>query len=805
MLAKIVISGWRATVRDPLYVAINLTGLAFGFAAAILIALFLRYETSFESFVPDADRLARLTIALHIPGRSTLAIPAVASTVARDLVADMPGIEQAVRATPETYGVRRGTFEASEKVLVVDPGFLALFGLKLAHGDVAGALDRPDGVVLSQDAARKYFGTQNPLGETLEIGRGHVMQVTGVLAPVPSNSHLQLDIVISGRAGFSLLARRDAEPEPALFNFLTYVKLKPGTSVEAIRAALPDFLKRHPALPADQTDLIKPALDIQPLLDIHLHSFPLGELKPGTDPKTLWAFAAIGVLVLAVASINFITLLSARASRRALEVGVRKAVGAARMHLILQFLSETLIQAFAAMVLAVALVELALPSVSGFLGRTLDFSYWDDPLLGAALVTMVLAVGLVAGSYPALLMSAFRPGQVLKGEIPGGNRRRLRQGLVVVQFAISIGLIIATMIIGDQTDFARRRSLKLDQDPILLIGNLGQPFPRETIIALRGRIAALPGVRAVAASAVAPTDYSTSYATVETPGHPQAATVSIATDPAEPAFFGVYGLRPMAGRVLSPDNPTDNGEDAPVVLTKEAVRALGFASPQAAIDQSILIGAPQNGKVRTIVGVVPDFPIKSVRDGIEPLAFSPNLPSYSTLSVKLAHDAVPETVQAIDRIWAETVSDQPIRRSFLDERIEALYRDMTRESHVVVGLAGLSILVGCLGLFGLSAFAAEQRTKEIGIRKALGASTGQIVRLLMWDLAQPVLIANLVAWPAAWWAMQRWLDGFAWRIDLDFRPFLAAGGGALLLALLTTSAFALQAAHSRPILALRYE
>ena len=498
MLAKIVISGWRATVRDPLYVAINLTGLAFGFAAAILIALFLRYETSFENFVPDADRLARLTIALHIPGRSTLAIPAVASTVARDLVADMPGIEQAVRATPETYGVRRGTFEASEKVLVVDPGFLALFGLKLAHGDVAGALDRPDGVVLSQDAARKYFGTQNPLGETLEIGRGHVMQVTGVLAPVPSNSHLQLDIVISGRAGFSLLARRDAEPEPALFNFLTYVKLKPGTSVAAIRAALPDFLKRHPALPADQTDLIKPALDIQPLLDIHLHSFPLGELKPGTDPKTLWAFAAIGVLVLAVASINFITLLSARASRRALEVGVRKAVGAARMHLILQFLSETLIQAFAAMVLAVALVELALPSVSGFLGRTLDFSYWDDPLLGAALVTMVLAVGLVAGSYPALLMSAFRPGQVLKGEIPGGNRRRLRQGLVVVQFAISIGLIIATMIIGDQTDFARRRSLKLDQDPILLIGNLGQPFPRETIMALRGRIAALPGVRAVA-------------------------------------------------------------------------------------------------------------------------------------------------------------------------------------------------------------------------------------------------------------------------------------------------------------------
>ena len=805
MVAKLVISGWRAALRDPLYAAINLAGLAFGFAAAIMIALFLRYETSFENFVPEADRLARLTITLHIPGRSTLAIPAVGPTVARDLLAEMPGIEQAVRGTPETYGVRVGTFEASEKVLVADPGFLALFGLKMAVGDVATALDRPDGIVLSQAAARKYFGDQNPLGQTLEVGRGHVMQVSGVLAPVPRNSHLQLDIVISGRADFSLLAKQDAAPDPSRFNFLTYVKLKPGTSTEAIRAGLPDFLKRHPVMPADQTDVIKPVLDIQPLLDIHLHSFPLGEMKPGTDPQTLLAFAAIGSLILLVASINFVTLLSARASRRALEVGVRKAVGAARGQLILQFLCETLIQALAAMILAVALVELALPSVSAFLGRTLGFPYWDDPVVVATLVGMVLAVGLVAGSYPALALSAFRPGPVLKGEIPGGSRRRLRQSLVVVQFAISIGLIVSTVIITDQTDFARRRSLKLDQDPILLIGNLERPFPRQTLMALRDRIAALPGVRAVAASAIAPTDYSTSYSTVETPGHPQTAPISIATDPAEPAFFAVYGLRAIAGRVLSPDNSTDVGEEAPVVLTQEAVRALGFASPQAAVDQTIVIGAPQTTRVQTIVGVVPDFPIKSVRDGVEPLVFSPGLPSYGTLSIKLAADSIPDTVKTIDRIWAETITDQPIRRSFLDERIEALYRDLTRESRVFVSLAGLSILVGCLGLFGLSAFAAEQRTKEIGIRKALGASTGQIVRLLMWDLAQPVLIANFIAWPAAWWVMHRWLDGFAWRIDLDFRPFLAAGGGALVLALMTTSAYALQAARSRPVLALRYE
>ena len=805
MVGKILVSGWRATLRDPLHSLINLVGLALGFSAAILIALFLRYETSFENFVPDGDRIARLTIALHIPGRGAMAFPQVGPTMARDLLADMPEIETAIRVANDSVGVRRGTFEASEKVFDVDPGFLGFFGLALAAGNAATALDRPDGVVLSQDAARKYFGEQNPLGQTLDIAKGHVMQVTGVLAPVPLNSHLAPNILLPSRAAFTLIGRNDASPDPSLFNFMTYVKLRPGVSVAAIRARLPDFLRRHPPMPADQMANLTPDLGIQPLDDIHLHSFTMGEPKPGSDPQTLWAFAAIGILILLVAAINFVTLLSARASRRALEVGVRKAVGASRRQLVLQFLSETLIQSVAAMVLAVAIAELSLPAVSRFLGRSLGFAYWHDPVIAAALVGMVLVVGLVAGTYPALVLSAFRPGAVLKGDIPGGGRSRLRQILVVMQFAISIGLIVSTLVIAQQTDFARRRSLRLDADPILVIGNLGRPLPRETLTSLRNRIAALPGVRAAAASFVAPTDYSTGYTTADAPGHPHDAPISLFVDAAEPSFFQVYGLRPIAGRVLSPDNPTDDGENSPVVLTLEASRALGFASPQAAIDQPILLGSPQNTKTETIVGVVPDFPIKSVRDRVEPLVFTPGIDSYGALSIKLAAGAVPQTVQAIDRIWAETVADRPITRAFLDDRIEALYRDMTRESHVFVGLAGLSILVGCLGLFGLSAFAAEQRTREIGIRKALGASTGQIVRLLIWDLAKPVLLANLIAWPTAWWAMHWWLEGFAWRIELDATPFLVAGLGAIGLAILTTTAHALQVGRARPVAALRYE
>jgi putative ABC transport system permease protein len=447
-----------------------------------------------------------------------------------------------------------------------------------------------------------------------------------------------------------------------------------------------------------------------------------------------------------------------------------------------------------------------LPSFNAFLDRKIGFAYWQDPQLIAGIAGLVLIVGVGAGLYPALVLAAFRPAAVLKGgRNAGAGGGWLRQTLVVLQFATSIGLAVATLVIVRQTDFATGESLRFDKDQVLLVQG-----PEACVDAFRDRVAGLPGVRGVACSRAAPLDFSSSDGN-STLADGRAFEVN--KTQVDFGFFELYGLRPLAGRLFDRGRPADAvpvAKDAvmsaPVLINETAVRVYGFASPDAAIGQMVTLSdVRSNNNSSQIIGVVPDFPIGTIRQTIQPTVFFVDPSIWGLLSVKLDGAHVSETIASIDRAWSETVTTRPIRRFFLDARIELLYQDVTRQARIFAGFATIALVIGCLGLFGLSAFTAERRTKEIGIRKALGASSADVARLLIWQFAKPVLIANAIAWPIAWLIMRNWLDGFAYRIPLSWEPFALAGAAALLIAVLTTGFHAVQVARARPVAALRYE
>ncbi|HVJ54963.1 MAG TPA: ABC transporter permease [Aliidongia sp.] len=809
MLKNYLSAAWRNAVRDRLHATINVLGLALGLAAAILIALFVRDELSADRFIPGHDRVFRVTTHLSVPGRTPVWYGKAPEHTAPALVTDFPEFEGVSRVVSDRVGVRHGNVEALEDIYWVDPSFLRVTGLPLVAGDAATALDAPDSVVLTRSFARKYFGTDSPIGGTLEFFRKDPMRVTAVIEDPPANSQFDSSILASGRAPFSDIAKEDAsqwKSGETSFSGWLYVRLKPGIDPREIDQRFPDFIKRHFPLdnPSDPGNE-QLAFNLEPLTDIHL-SQAVGSIKAGGNVGVITAVSIVAILIVIIAAINFINLMTARAARRAVEVGVRKALGATHAQLVVQFMSESLTFAAVAALIAIALVELALPSFNAFLDRNIDFAYWHDLPLAAGIAGLVLVVGLGAGIYPALVLSSFRPVSVLKGGRSGGaGGSWLRQALVVLQFAVSIGLAVATLVIVRQTDFATGESLRFDKDLVMLVQG-----KEACLDAVRDRIEALVGVRAVACSRAAPLDFSISDSTSILP---DGRTVEVDSTGIDFGFFELYGLRPLAGRLFDRARPADavplakDAEmSAPLVINETAVRVYGFASPAAAIGQQVtLTGVREKKAPSQIIGVVPDFPIGSIRNVIQPTAFYVDPSIWGLLSVKLDGAHVPEDLAGIDRIWNETVTDRPIRRFFLDAKINEFYVSITKQSHIFAGFAGVALLIGCLGLFGLSAFTAERRTKEIGIRKALGASSFDVVRLLIWQFAKPVLIANAIAWPIVWWIMQRWLDGFAYRVALSWQPFLLAGVVALAIAVLTTGFHAIQVARAKPISALRYE
>ena len=725
---------------------------------------------------------------------------------------DFPQMRAVARLWSDQRPIRHGRIEAIEPMMWADPDIFAILPLPTIAGDLKTALARPDSLVLTQTLARKYFGTDTPVGQTLLIDGRFPMRVAAVIKDLPSNTHLRMTIVASGKAPFSELARMDAIPSAGRgkpWGAYVYFRLNPGQPVQPIADRMPAFVRAHMPGYAPKGDKIGLTYQSTPIVGVHSRPRALNQMTPRGDlAATGESVTAVGVLIVLMAAINFVNLMTARAGRRAVEVGVRKVAGADRADLIVQFIGEALIYAAVGALIAFILTEALLPGLNAFLGRRMAFPY---SLALPVLVGLVILIGGLAGAYPALVMSSFRPAAVLKGGmVRGSGSAALRQGLVAFQFAVLIGLIVSTAVIWRQTAFATKESLRLDSDQMLLINAPCVPD------AFEAEVAALPGVRGAACSWMAPL-FNTFAVGAQTA---QGRELALYSNAIGFGFFELYGLKPLAGRFFSKAyggdgiSVADDRPDRPeaVVINQTAMQELGFAKPADAIGKSFgwthiktrdgLFFRPHPAR---IIGVVEDFPMNSIRARIEPTAFYVEPDQQTLINVKLNGHDIPETLKALDRLRRKSGHHGRPNTFFLDRVVQGRYRDVTQQGQLFGIFAGIAIFIACLGLLGLAAFATERRTKEVGIRKAVGASSFDVLRLFLWQFTVPVLWANLVAWPLTFLAMSRWLQGFAYRIPLTVWPFVLAAAAAVLIAWLTVLAQASRAARARPVTALRYE
>ncbi|HWT11725.1 MAG TPA: ABC transporter permease [Allosphingosinicella sp.] len=801
MARDIVAAALKSLMSNRFYALLNIAGLATGLAAAILLLLYVRDEATWDRMFP-AD-VYRVSSAITMPGGETVVFDGTDYALAQGLRLDVPEIAAVARMMPQDWTVRRGDFESNETVYWADSTLFSVLPMAAIAGDPATGLDEPNSIVLTQSMARKYFGEDAPLGRTLQLNRDRLMRVTAVIRDLPSNTHLAARIFASGNTPFSNLAIMDAQTG---FHFdgttYTYFRLKPGASLGAVRRALPGLVVSRLQIPRDNPFGISVTLTAIPVRDIHFAPAGINAMKAPGDRATVAAAAIIALLILACACVNFVNLATARVSGRAVEVAVRKAAGASRAALALQFVAEAVLQVAAAMVLALAAVELLLPSFNAFLQREIVFAYWRPGMLGLLLASVV-AVGLLAGAWPALVLSALRPAVALRGGPSGFDRGRLRRFLVVVQFAILCGLVISTAIIWSQTRFAAQSASRLSGRQIVLVA-------APCTDSLRNGLAGLPGIVGVACSQ--PTMISTDRE-VEMMETSPSAIHSLDTLSVAPGFLEAYGLAPLAGRLFAEEQPGDvvappaEGEpqEVRIVINGTAVRTLGLRDPAAAIGLRLQASAARGMRFFTVIGVVPDFPTGSVRVPVASTAYFVDPSRFGMLSVRLRPGGMREGMARIRELWVATGQEGLPKMLPLEQYAEGLYRDIEREGVILALAAAIALLIACIGLFGMASFMAEQRTKEIGIRKVLGATTGQVAGLLLWQFTRPVLWANLVAWPVVWWLMRRWLAGFSAQVPLEPWLFVAGGAFTLAVTLATVGGQAFLVARRSPVTALRYE
>jgi putative ABC transport system permease protein len=808
----------RNLARNRLYAGITIAGLAIGFAAAMLIALFVRDEYSYDRFIPGHDQVYRVSESILNTGERPIESDTTPAMLAPALKLDFPQIRYAARLTSGNFppSVQRGNFSAAEQNLVwVDPDFFRIMPLPTIAGDLASSLDAPDGIVLTRTVARKYFGRDAPIGETLLIDK-HPMRVTAVIEDLPSNTHLTADIFASGRSSYGALIHYEQVDTPLNNVVATYFRLRPGTSISTMEPQLPAFVARHYPLArygGSTWAKTKVVIHLVPLTAIHLRPSTQGAFKPAGDKTVIAAIATVGVLVVMVAAINFITLMTARAGRRAVEVGVRKAAGASRGDLIVQFMGEAFLYVVFAVVVAIAMAELLLPAFNALLQRRIAFDYANNPALAAGIAIAALLVALLAGAYPAFVLSAFRPAAVLKGGLPqttGGVG--VREALVVVQFAVLIALVLGALTIARQTYYALNQGMRLDKDQVLFMA--ASPCTDR----LRDAMLTVPGVQKAACASASALNLTNTLDDTVVDGRHE----TMALAPVDFGFFEVYGLKPLAGRLFDRNRPSDGfiaGSEVnpPVILNETALKRFGFTSPQAALGHTVAWhfhtdltkafgGEP--AQPSEIIGVVPDFTFGSMREPIEGTMFmvGPKVSFYSiALNAKLDGRHVPESLKGIDRVWKRMEGDVPMQRAFVTLFTLRLYIDVLVQGALITLAAVVALSIAALGLFALSAYTTERRTKEIGIRKAMGADTGDILKLLIWQFTKPVLWANLIAWPVSFLVLTGWLGGFAYHVGLAPWTFVAAAAAALVIAWATVFVHALRVARAKPVGALRYE
>ena len=799
MIRNYVKIAWRNLIKNKVYSTITIGGLAIGLAASTVLALYVINEYSFDRFHPKAKLIYRVYKNIRRNGIDNFS-PLTAAPLAQAVSSEFPQVEATTRLlrsnTGELVAVNRAYFN-EKAAFYADASFFDLFAFPFMEGQAKGALDKPNTVVITQSKAKQYFGTQSPLGKTLFIGGDKTAyQVTGVIYDPPVNSHMHPALLLSmASLGYSQNTNWLSN------DFYTYVLLRPDASGEQLQANLPLLVQKYVGPQLDQVGesltSMRNAGDrwdyfIQPLTDIHLRSGLNFELEANGNETYVNILAVVSVLILLIAAINFINLSTARSTKRALEIGLRKSFGSLRTQLIGQFLLESLLQSLIAMALATGLIGLSLYTFSGLLDQPLLMNIETAGWLALCLSGLAIVVGLLAGLYPAIYLSSFRPISTLKGQfLPAKGGQLFRNALVVIQFTISITLISCALLIYRQLNFLQNHDIGFAKENIITITNADQLGDKERSFAQTLR----------QQSQIIAVSYSDKLPALSNFGV-SSFSPSSTTDPyllrwfeADTSFIQTLGLHLKQGRNFSPAFSSDS---ASVILNQAAVRYLGLKHP---LDQTLKSGIYGHPSLK-VIGVVADFNFESLQQAVKPCALLLGRQGQY-LSIRVRAGGIRTTVNQLSQQWKNYLPSVPIEYAFLDQTVDQLYRSEQRLERIFTLFTSLSILVACLGLYGLVTYTTEQRRKEIGVRKVLGASVISIVSLLSQEFLRLVGIAILIASPLSWYLMRGWLQHFAYRTLLSWWVFALSGLLAVIIALLTASLQTTRAAYINPIQALK--
>ncbi len=815
MLSNYLKTAIRVLIKNKAFSLINILGLAIGIAAFLIILNYVAYETSYDTFHENADFIYRIRndrIYEDIHDKSAGCPPAVGPTLKgefpevlesarlygtsymNNLVSYVPGGDPVRTASTTPQGVVAFN---EHKLFYAEDSFLKMFSFPMMKG-TESALDEVDTAVLSVSSARKYFGDEEPIGKIIAVTNNYGKQlyrITGVFEDIPDNSHVKFDFLLSYDSLIRL--NSDAEYYWGWNAFNTYVLLAPDADPQSLERKLPQIVEKYKNYSEDY----RREYLLQPLKKIHLYSHLRFEPEVNGDAESVHFLIAIAIFILLIGWANYINLSTARSMMRAKEVGVRKALGSQRLQLIKQFISESFLFNLLAVGVAIAFVWISLPFFSQFSGKPLTFALWSNIWLW--LVLSVVGGAFLSGIYPAFILSAFNPVEVLTRKPTRSTKGiNLRKGLVVFQFALSIILIASTLVVYRQLSFMHSQDLgfSLEQTLVLRAPRVSDDS-RDLAKRFRDELLAYPEIKNIAISTAVPgKEYSNAASGIRPlNSNPEDGRRCFFIN-VDDKYFDLYGIKFSVGRNFSHEFGTDS--DA-VILNEEAVRIFGYESPEQALNQKILLGG-LGGEIKEIVGIIKDYHHKSLKSNIQPIIFSFAERGYY-YSLKIDGQYTSQIISLIQAKWQEVLPGQPFEYFFLDESFNIQYKADQQFGNVFGLFAVLAVFVSCLGLFGLASFISEQRTKEIGIRKVLGASVSGIIFLLSKDFTKWVLLANAIAWPIAYYTMKSWLQNYAYRIEVGWWMLLLAGALALAISLVTVSYQAIKAAVANPVDSLRYE
>lgn len=817
------VSGFRVLRRQGLYGFVAVLGLAIGLAVAVTALLFAWQETHYDSHIPNAENIHLIDATVRNPGRSTQLLAQAPGGLAPAIDGTVTGVASAARVWRQWSTLSlEDRLNFNLQIIGVDPGWLEMIDLPVVEGSRDAIAGDVTAVMVSTSMAERLYGSLDVVGETFEIDET-VLTVGGVFQDFPEASHMAIDVIMRIDGQPIMNRGISVDEQWSSFNAFTYVELEPGVDRAAATADIMAVLERNyqvgPQFPAGTalSDFVE--ISLQSLADLHLNdrTYPWG-VKPPADKLKLAVLSAIAILIVVIACINHVNMSTVRSMERAREVAMRKILGAGRKQLVLQFLTEAAILASVALVFALVIVELTLPYTSELLQTELDISGLARPSFMLWLGGLMLFVVAAAGLYPAYIISAGKPGRALQENARGARgSSRLRSVLVVFQFAVSITLAIGAAVIWSQLKFARTADLGFEADNVVMLYGVGRG-PRSSIQLTRSleqSISGRPGIEIVTASNSTPAwDYVPEVSVRSRSEAPEAAVtmgrVSVGLD-----WFDMMRIEPVAGRTFSEDFGGDRlqwdyegrvGSTVPVVVNERAVFTLGFSSVEEAIGQSVQFTiSAADDRPAEIVGVVPNVHFMSLRNAIQPMVYYPDPSVFNVMMVRIDPNQTETAMQSIEKGWSAVLSGQAVSSDYLAASLSEQYDAEAQELKTVTVLAGLGILIAVFGQYGLAAYSAQSRRREISIRKVLGARVRDILQLFLWQFSKPVFLAMVVAWPVAFLAMSAWLENFVYRVAPNPLWFLLAGIAALTVALITVAGHALRAARAQPVEALRYE